>query len=1315
VSSSIAFGNYELVERIAEGGMAEVWRARSRGVAGFEKTVVIKRVLPSLLQQPGFAELLVREAKIAARLNHPNIVQIFDLGEQDGSYYIAMEFLRGRDLAAALSYRGSGEPPLPLELRLWVAAEVARALDYAHRARFDDGKPMAIVHRDVSPQNVLLGYEGEVKVADFGIARADEPGLGRGEDPKILRGKYAYMSPEQARGEPLDSRSDLFSFGVLLYELVTRRRMFRGRTSEQTLEALRAGKLPKYADHLPLPELEPLLRRALAPAKADRYETALEIHAALTRLVFKLGKPVGAPDLAAAMHRMFPDGEPGDPNKLRVDLMVRAYDDATSVSTPGRISAYDDRTLSAEEQTRALPSSRRMQADRRRLVFLAARADAVDDGRFEDAVGLSGGELVESEEGLRVAAFGVAGMERAVGHAVRAAIELRRVARLAGRARRGPVPTTGVFAGEGKVLEGVVVDASSEVFERAASMLAPEGEGEIRVDRALRSELGRDFVLRDGDRLTVEGFRSRRDRVAGAMRQRAPLVGRRDTLRTLSTILIDAADGEGALVHVVGAPGVGKSRLLAELRAAAAPKDFVFLQGRADEADREGSFGALSDLVMDLCGIEPEDLPKQRFDKVERLRVLGLAPREVRLLGELVGLAYPMPSTERPGRPRGVELALILRRAVARLSEDRVVVLALEDLQWMDEATRQVLPLLVGTRVPARVVLLVTRRSGSTGPLPAGGRTLELSPLERDATGRLFAHHLGVRAIEPRLAEHLLRVTGGIPAWIERVAESLADRLVIEEGVARRGPGELEIPLPDAVRSVVAARVERLREIERSMLRVAAALGGEVDVSLLAAVEGLVGNTSRAPLRRLWLTRLLVGVDVAAGPPERLGAWGGDEEDDRLPTRVRLPSELLRRAVLADLDEGESARLHARIVATLERVGAHETLEGLERLAEHAERSIDRRRAPDYRIRAAELALEIGERPRASRHLEAAARVTRELSGDTGDEGAFDLGLRAADAALDAGAPALARPALDALVEAEARAEPGARVRYAILCARMARQELDAEGAVEALGRIEPLLASVGPALRDRARTLLARACVEQGATERGLEVLDAIIEEAQGDRLGNALALRAIALARLDRLDDAEQGVNDALALAARLAAPTLRYASLAALAVLEESRGELASAAERFAEAAEVATDIVDPDELARLYAKAAASALAVDARGVATARIDDAGRWADQSTMESWRLVVDALRSALAILEHPDATWVPRLVRSVERLEALDRPIEAALAVEMLVHAHLALGDPGAAGRTLERAAAHARRAGDPNYARRLNARREALGPP
>ncbi|HJL18305.1 MAG TPA: protein kinase [Sandaracinaceae bacterium LLY-WYZ-13_1] len=1317
MSAPIPFGNYELIERIAEGGMAEVWRARSRGVAGFEKTVVIKRVLPSLLERPRFAELLIREAKIAARLSHPNIVQIFDLGEVEGGYFIAMEYLRGRDLAAALSQRSlDEEATFGLSLRLWIAAEVAKALDYAHRAEGDDGKSMQIVHRDVSPQNVLLGFEGEVKVADFGIARADEPGLGRGEDPKILRGKYAYMSPEQARGEPLDRRSDLFSFGILLYELATRQRMFRGHTSSETLERVRAARLPDFREGLPLPALVPILERALEADRTQRYGSAGEIHGELTRLLYALGEPVGQTDLAAAMRVMFPPSERERPNKLRVDLLSRAYDDATAASDAGRPMAAEA-TVPATTRTRALPTSRRLRAESRRLAFFAIRPRPGDERLFDAAVEETGGAPVPASHGVLVGAYGVSGLERAVGHATRAALELRRTTRLEGPERIESSPPMVVLTGEGRVMEGVAVDAEPALFERAAEALSRTDPGDIRVDSALRPELVRDFRFRaEDDGLLVEGFRSRRDRDAGALRRRAPLVGRRGVLRELSGVLVDCARGAGALVHLVGEPGVGKSRVLAELRAAAAPKDFVFVHGRADEVDVDRSFGALGDLVQDLCGIEPEDAPAQRFEKVERLRVLGLMPREVRLVGELIGLAYPVPSGERVGRPRGIELALSIRRALRKLSEDRVVVLALEDLQWMDDATRQVLPLVVEGLIEARVLVLVTRRPGSVGPLPAGGRTVEIPPLGEAATGRLLAHWLGCHAVEPELAADVTRETGGIPAWVELVAEPLKARVQTEDGVARWGPdGAAPLALPDSVRSVVAARIERLRPRDRSMLRVAAALGGTVEVALLSAVEGLIGHTERPPLRRLLLRRLLASEDAAAAPPERLGAWGGDEEDERLPTRVRLPSELLRRSVLAELDDGECARLHGRIVATLERRGAGDDLRGLERLAHHAEASADARRAPEYLQRAGERARREGARERAARHFLRAAELLRAHRGDAADVESFELSLRAADEALAAGALELAEEALAPLGTAAGRVDPALAVRRALAEARRARRRLAPGDAIAALEAVEPHREAVPAALRAEVSLMLGGALLEHGATDRAVAVLEVAAREGAEIARGRALAAWAVALVRADRVQPAHEAVSEALALAAKLGAAELRSGSLAAMAAVLEARDDPAAAAARFREAAEVARDAGEDHALAPLHARAGVAALAAGDDAEAARRAADASRHAKAGRQEAWRSVASALQAALAIREHPEATWVPGIVRAVDRLEALGRSGEAALAVEMLAYAHLALDDPGAAARTIERAVGLAERAGDRNHVRRLEARRRGLGAP
>src|SRR5208282_5304610 len=209
--------------------MAEVFKAKSFGVEGFEKTLVIKRILPELAESQEFVDMFVHEAKLAVRLSHANIVQVFDLGiatpsnepgsTQAGSYYMAMELVNGFDLATVLSCCRREEVPLPVEMGIFTTAEVAKGLDHAHRRRDDQLRPLGIVHRDVSPRNILLSLEGEVKVADFGIAKARgalESHVNEDTRATRLQGKFAYMSPEQARGEPVDGRSDLFSLGIVL-------------------------------------------------------------------------------------------------------------------------------------------------------------------------------------------------------------------------------------------------------------------------------------------------------------------------------------------------------------------------------------------------------------------------------------------------------------------------------------------------------------------------------------------------------------------------------------------------------------------------------------------------------------------------------------------------------------------------------------------------------------------------------------------------------------------------------------------------------------------------------------------------------------------------------------------------------------------------------------------------------------------------------------------------------------------------------------------------------------------------------------------
>ena len=301
----IPFGKYYLLERINVGGMAEVFRAKAYGVEGFERLIAVKRILPSIAEDKEFIRMFIDEAKIAVQLNHANIAQIFDLGMVDGSYYIALEHIHGRDLRAIFDRcRGRGDP-MPISQACFVVMKICEGLDYAHNKRDSAGDELNLIHRDVSPQNMLVSFEGEVKLIDFGIAKA--AGTGSKTQAGILKGKFGYMSPEQVRGLPIDRRSDIFSCGIVLYELLTGERVFVGESDFSTLEKVRNVEiLPPSTYNRKIPdELERIVLKALAKDPDDRYQHAIDLHDELQAFVYTAGEFYSRKDLAGWMKQVF--------------------------------------------------------------------------------------------------------------------------------------------------------------------------------------------------------------------------------------------------------------------------------------------------------------------------------------------------------------------------------------------------------------------------------------------------------------------------------------------------------------------------------------------------------------------------------------------------------------------------------------------------------------------------------------------------------------------------------------------------------------------------------------------------------------------------------------------------------------------------------------------------------------------------------------------------------------------------------------------------------------------------------------------------
>jgi len=305
LSKPTPFGKYYLLERINVGGMAEVFKAKTVGVEGFERLVALKRILPSIAEDEEFITMFIDEAKIAVQLQHANIAQIFDLGKVDDSYFIALEYVNGRDLRSIFDDLHKMGKTMPMPQVCHLIMQLCEGLDYAHNKRDAQGRELNLVHRDVSPQNVLVGYEGEVKLIDFGIAKA--AGKASKTQAGILKGKFGYMSPEQVRGLPIDRRSDIFALGIVLYEMLTGERLFIGESDFSTLEKVRnVDIIPPSSFNSSIPvNLERIVLKALEKNVEDRYQNAIDLHDDLQLFMHSVGQFSSRKDLSAWMKRTF--------------------------------------------------------------------------------------------------------------------------------------------------------------------------------------------------------------------------------------------------------------------------------------------------------------------------------------------------------------------------------------------------------------------------------------------------------------------------------------------------------------------------------------------------------------------------------------------------------------------------------------------------------------------------------------------------------------------------------------------------------------------------------------------------------------------------------------------------------------------------------------------------------------------------------------------------------------------------------------------------------------------------------------------------
>jgi serine/threonine protein kinase/tetratricopeptide (TPR) repeat protein len=1140
--------------------MAEVFLAKMTGAEGLEKVLVVKRVLPAFGRSPKFLAMFVDEAKLAMRLNHPNIVQVYSFDQVRGEgrasdgpkeeFLLAMEYVDGMDLGRLLSAARRANKRLTPNLAALIALEVAKGLDYAHNRKDESGTPMDIVHRDVSPQNVLVSYDGAVKIADFGIARARMIS----EETGVIKGKFGYMSPEQAKGQRVDRRSDVYALGVMLAELLMGRAMYPGIQGMEVLEEVRLGRVtsPRAVDPSVPPELDQIVMRALATDREERYQTCRSLAGALSRYLHAQDEP---PDL---------------------ELVERFLSEvAPRELTSPEVSGAKEVPIAAQATVLSVPSVSgplREVRERRHVLVLT--------GFFRDAQGTSPGFAtrdLSSEQALQMIEeiafkYGaildrppvspgtpsfnlILGLGRSTVddplHASRMALDiLEALVGLSADAIRPLNASVGISRGMVTSVrspdrrprwepEGSVLAVARDLARAAdAGSVLTSGEVYRLARRAFAfDEVAREVSIEADGKKSLRGWRlmgahgARHLAKKSEERSAAGLVGRESEVAALSGIWQEiVTTGKGAWIAVVGELGVGKTALISHAVAELDPSPQV-VRAECAFGSNDVPFSAVAEIVSEALGLSEtfshafsglagtEGAPAKGSAEESRAALdrallgLGLSDGRRRNLVEAFEPLFAGGVTDGERDASSAEgfgdrterLYTAVRTLLALLARRRPLLVWVDAVQFMDPPSRELLARLVQGELEVPIaVVFSTRPDPKVEAALRGALRVDVGELDEAARRALVHSHLGQAQMPPELLSAITQRAGGNPFFLLELVDALLERgtLRIEgEGSERRvvrKPGAA-LQLPSSLEDVVAARIAELDERERTVLRWLAVAG---------------------PGLREDELDLLIGEDASAA----LGVLGERGLIElRAGGQISFASMVVRHVAYESTDASDRARMHRRVGAHFDsrpgrapaaRIARHHELAGEARLAAVAWREAGERARAAYSNREAlrfwgrALSLlpdasperfELHERRehvlrtlslRNEQRVELEAM--RNLAEGLRDERMLAIALsRLARHDLDvgrlAGVDALLRRALDAAI---AQADRGAEIECLRLFGHLRRDQGDVEGALDAFERALARAGLLEEHLPARAMTLVNRSNLlwRCGKLEQGVE-----------------------------------------------------------------------------------------------------------------------------------------------------------------------------------------------------------------------------------
>jgi predicted ATPase/class 3 adenylate cyclase len=884
------FGKYELLTKLGHGGMAEVYLARAVLAEGLQKLLAIKKIHSAFSENPRFLSMFVEEAKIAAELNHPNIVQVFDFGNLGGSFFLAMEYIEGLDLMRLVKL---SRRRLPFGIAAYVVQQLAQGLDYAHRKRDPYGQALEIVHRDVSPQNVLISVDGAVKLVDFGIAKARD----HQEEEGVVKGKFAYMSPEQACGQKVDHRSDIYSAGIVLYELVAGRTPFGTLKGRQALDEVRRAIIPPPSRFEPrVPKtLEQVILKALESDLDQRFQTAHELQAELVKFLYGQHSESGEIHDAAALSRFLGEAAP-DGQRVSAAALARAEGTPRPVTADGR--------LTPDSLQLELPRGETEVTERKNVVVVAGQFGGLQTLRTsgegaDPAVSFLGSfktvlEDVAYKLDARLRHFDDLGFSLLVGIPVSSEEDPARAIRLARslldawdamvRDLPGGVDLRfGLARGLAEVRRGRKLGFEYKLLgavAETAMFLAQQGSaGWVTAGASVYQGIRKEWNVDTCPSVTVapteirshtpsggqEGKELQVYRVTGLkprheqreLARSGAIVGRELELRGLADAYRQALMlRRTRLLGIVGEAGVGKRSLVETFIRELEPRPETIIRATGRVWNQNLPYSVMADLCRDIVQVEEWTPPEE---VVERARALTLelwpdAPREAAAHSDVFLLllgAVPPASLQVPADPehRRRHIGRSLQLVLDRLGRKGPLVLVLEEFHWADFQSRQLVAAFAKNPPPRPILAVVTsRRDDALDQAFVDGvmdpfYVKELGP---EDAGRLVLS----RFVDPKgagaLARQILAKGGGNPQYLLAILEALVDQGVV--AVNANDPErrldwiqrDAKVSLPPSVEALVGARLDQLPSRDRKVLRTASVLGRSFkkqDVEALSETE----------------------------------------------------------------------------------------------------------------------------------------------------------------------------------------------------------------------------------------------------------------------------------------------------------------------------------------------------------------------------------------------------------------------------------------------------------------------------------------------